>query len=307
LYLIETNEYMEKYNGDPSGIIQVFPKFNLNILCCRLWWMKNWEHRELAYPFWRIYYNRQPGASIIYDDKEICLETDKIYMISPNTRYASRLFNHTIPVNGHVLTGGRLSVITAEEKDLINNNRAVEHLFIHFTLGFPYDNISPGIYSFYIDPFLQSLLDKISENRKKDIQTFDMHTYLILQTLICGILMRIDKHYLEVVAKDKRVNCVINYVEKNINGNLSNEILANKACMAKNSFSFLFKKEFKMPLQQFIRQKRIDKACMMLLHSNLSIDDISDATGFHNRYHFSRIFKEVTSNTPAHYRKEYML
>jgi len=269
--------------------------------------MKNWEHRKLAYPFWRIYYNRQPGASIIHDNKNINLETDKIYLISPNTRYASRLFNHTIPVNGHVLTGGRLSVITPKEKELINNNRAVEHLFIHFTLGFPYDNISPGIYSFHIDSDLQGLLDKIAENRKKDIRTFDMHTYLILQMLICGILMKIDKQHWEVAAKDERVNRVITYIEEHINGDLSNKILSNKACMAKNSFSFLFKMEFKMSLQQFVRQKRINKACMMLLHSKLSIDDISDATGFRNRYHFSRIFKEVTSNTPAHYRKEYLL
>jgi len=298
---------MERYNGDPSGIIQVFPNFNLNILCCRLWWIKNWEHRELAYPFWRIYYNRQPGASIIHDNNIINLEIDKLYLISPNTRYASRLFNHTIPVKGYVLNGGRLSVITPEEKKLIEKNRAIEHLFIHFTLGFPYDNIFPGIYSFRIDPALQSLLDTIFKNRSEDIRTFDMHTYLILQILICEILMKIDKQHWDVAEKDERVNCVINYIEENINGNLSNEFLAGKACMAKNSFAFLFKKEFKMPLQQFVRHKRVDKACMMLLHSKLSIDDISDATGFCNRYHFSRIFKEVTNNTPAHYRKEYLL
>jgi len=73
--------------------------------------------------------------------------------------------------------------------------------------------------------------------------------------------------------------------------------------MATNSFSRLFKEHTGDTLQYFIRKKRVNKACLMLLHSNNSIDEIAEITGFANRYHFTRIFKKIRGYTPAKYRK----
>src|SRR6056297_2520759 len=89
--------------GDPSDEIQYFPQFNLQLLCCRYWWLKNWEFGELSYPYWRIYWNPVPGAVIVYNKKEIRLDEDKIIVIAPNTSYATRLFDHSIPEDGFVL------------------------------------------------------------------------------------------------------------------------------------------------------------------------------------------------------------
>ncbi|MFA6830926.1 MAG: AraC family transcriptional regulator [Bacteroidaceae bacterium] len=295
------------YNGDPSEIVQSFPKLRLQLLCCRLWWLKNWEHRELSYPYWRIYYNRQAGASIIYNQQKIDLNPDTIYLIAPNTRYTSRLYNHCIPENGHVVTGGRIAVITSEEQKLIEEQLAIEHLFIHFTIGFPYDTIAPMIYSFAINEHFQDLLDILSTYFREDKSDIDIHVYLTLHTLISEMLLKIDKHHWEQITSDTRVSKVINHIEQNIADNLSNKKMAELACMATNSFSFLFKKEVHMSLQYFVKKKRINTSCLLLLHSDLSIDEIAERIGFSNRYHFSRIFHEITGNTPAQYRKEYVL
>ena len=56
--------------GDPSDVLQLFPKFNLQLLCCRNWWLKRWEFRELSYPYWRIYHNSSVGAVITYENQE---------------------------------------------------------------------------------------------------------------------------------------------------------------------------------------------------------------------------------------------
>ncbi|MFC2090659.1 hypothetical protein ACFLT1_07745 [Bacteroidota bacterium] len=64
--------------GDPSNILQLFPQFNLQLLCCRYWWLKNWEFDELSHPYWRIYWNPEPGATIIYENNEIRLDADKL-------------------------------------------------------------------------------------------------------------------------------------------------------------------------------------------------------------------------------------
>lgn len=295
------------YNGDPSEIVQSFPKLRLQLLCCRLWWLKNWEHKELSYPYWRIYYNRQSGGSIIYNQEKISLEPNTIYLIAPNTRYASQLYDHHIPEDGHKINGGRIAIITPEEQKLIEEQRAIEHLFIHFTIGFPYDTIAPMIYSFPVNEHFKNLLDTISIYFKKDKNEIDIHIYLTLHTLISEMLLKIDKHHWEQITSDTRVSKVINHIEQNIVDDLSNKKMAELACMATNSFSFLFKKEVHMSLQYFVKKKRINASCLLLLHSDLSIDEIAERTGFSNRYHFSRIFHEITSNTPAQYRKEYVL
>ena len=295
------------YSGDPSEIVQSFPKFNLELLCCRLWWLKNWEHKELSYPFWRIYYNRQEGASIISNGSIIDLKPNRIYLITPNTSYASKLFDHNIPRFGHKVSGGRIAIIRPEERKLISTHQAIEHLFIHFTIGFPYDTIAPKIYSFEINKHFEDMLGKIYIDCHEDRRNIDIHMYLILQTLISEMLLKIDTHHWEQITKDDRISRVINYIEQNITGDLSNKKLADVACMARNSFSFLFKKEANISVQQFIKRKRINTACMMLLHSELSIDEIAEATGFSNRYHFTRVFKDITKTSPGHYRKEYIL
>jgi len=295
------------YNGDPSEIVQSFPKLRLQLLCCRLWWLKNWEHKELSYPYWRIYYNKQAGASIIYNQQKIDLNPNTIYLIAPNTRYESQLFNHNIPENGHIVNGGRIAIISEAEQKLIEKKRAIEHLFIHFTIGFPYDTIAPMIYSFPVDEHFKNLLDTISTYFKKDKNEIDIHIYLTLHTLISEMLLKINQHHWEQITNDLRVTKIINYIEQNIADDLSNKKMAELACMATNSFSFLFKKEVKMSLQSFVKEKRIKASCLLLLHSDLSIDEIAERTGFSNRYHFSRIFHEITKNTPAKYRKEYIL
>jgi len=295
------------YNGDPSEIVQSFPKLSLQLLCCRLWWLRNWEHRELSYPYWRIYYNRQPGASIIHEGQTIALNPDTIYLISPNTRYASQLYHHDIPKDGHLINGGRIAIITPEEQRLIREQRAIEHLFIHFTIGFPYDTIAPMIYSFPINDHFQKQLDNISSYFREDKNEIDIHIYLTLHTLISEMLLKIDPHHWEQITSDIRVSKVIKHIEQHITDDLSNKRMAELACMATNSFSFLFKKEVHMSLQYFVKKKRINTSCLLLLHSDLSIDEIAERTGFSNRYHFSRVFHEVTNNTPAQYRKEYVL
>ncbi len=42
----------------------------------------------------------------------------------------------------------------------------------------------------------------------------------------------------------------------------------------------------------------------MLSHSEISIKDVAEATGFCDRYHFSRVFKQLRGVGPAEYRQQ---
>jgi AraC-like DNA-binding protein len=296
---------MEKYyTGDPSEIIQSFPKFNLQMHCCRYWWMKNWEHKGLSFPYWRIYNNVQAGAFMEYKKQTYEMQPGTLYLIAPNTNYSSRLHNNPIPDERHLLTGGRISEITKKEHNKLIKEGAIDHLFIHFTLGYPYDRVSPGIYTFHKDRHLEKKIKRLRDYLTVHVAKFNLAIFLTIESLICELLSNLSEEVWQYPVRDVRIAKVISHIENNIHKDISNESLAGIANMATNAFSRLFKEHTGDTLQFFIKKKRIHSACMLLLHSDLNIDEIAEQTGFANRYHFTRIFSQITGNAPAKYKKE---
>ena len=99
------------FTGDPSTTVQYFPRVSIKIHCCRYWWLKNWEYSTLSFPFWRIYHNTGVGGVIEYRGTTYRMETNKVYLIAPNTDYSSRIEGNSIPRRGNCLCGGNLGAL----------------------------------------------------------------------------------------------------------------------------------------------------------------------------------------------------
>ncbi|MFW5644540.1 MAG: helix-turn-helix domain-containing protein [Bacteroidota bacterium] len=291
--------------GDPSDVLQHFPQFNLQLLCCRYWWLKKWEFSELSYPYWRIYWNALPGASIYHNKQETKLDEKKIVMIAPNTSYSTRILDHPIPDFGFSLEGGRIASVK-DEKNRIENN-AIPHLFIHFNIGIPYDNFQPQVIELEISNHWFEKLTIIIRSLITDHRKFDFFTALNIRSLILDLLSTIPEKEWELISKNERILKVLSYIETHLNEDLSNGCLAEKANFATNAFNRLFRLEVGVSPQKFVKKKRIDKACTLLDHSQNSIEQVAEKTGFSDRYHFSKIFKQVTGVSPAKYRKEFSI
>jgi AraC-like DNA-binding protein len=74
--------------------------------------------------------------------------------------------------------------------------------------------------------------------------------------------------------------------------------------MSLNSFLILFQQETGLPPQAWFRRKRLEQACKRLHFSEVSIEEIAEASGFCDRYHFSRAFKNAYAIGPAEYRQQ---
>lgn len=74
--------------------------------------------------------------------------------------------------------------------------------------------------------------------------------------------------------------------------------------MNSNYFSKLFKSKIGMSPADYLHSLRNERALQLLIHTDMSIAEISEAVGFSDPFYFSRWFKKINHCSPASYRKE---
>ena len=71
----------------------------------------------------------------------------------------------------------------------------------------------------------------------------------------------------------------------------------------KDYFNRLIKKKTGMTYSEYLQNIRLKKAKTMLLETNLSVSEIAEQVGYHNKGYFYKIFTEKFGMTPAKYRE----
>jgi AraC-like DNA-binding protein len=292
--------------GDPSSRIQEFQEVLPRLLCCRYWWMAEWKSQQMSFPYWRLYWNRSGRAWVVYN-KTIYLEADKIVMIPPNTPFASDIDqSEASPDRPYSLRGGRVENIAMEEEMMAEG--CVLHMFIHFTLGYPFDAISPDIFVFDISPKQRELVSSITRQLMSGQVKFEQTGSLELYSLLFSLLHLLPSTVWKNKNLDGRVLHGIRYMEQNIRETeISNGLLAELGGMSVNAYARLFKEQTGVSPRKYLSRMRVDKACNMLHHSELSIEQIASACGFSDRYYFTRVFSKTMLSSPGAYRKNSVL
>lgn len=136
-----------------------------------------------------------------------------------------------------------------------------------------------------------------------------------LKQELCKIINYIS-HSKTIVAPDIKTavsnDTTDNFVQKirsYINSNLalpelSRNSIAEYMHMNPDYLSYLFHAKFGQTLSSYIAATRINKAKELLLHTDLSLNEISERTGFSSTSYFHKQFKKVTGMTPQQYRSQ---
>ena len=286
-------------SGDPSRNKQSFTDVKLNILCCRFWKLDLWDCYDMSFPFWRIYWNKNTGGLLKKSQIVYNMEPDTIYIIPPFTSYSTKYVKNHFYKKGINVSGRSMKEHDDEE---LTSKSSLLHLFIHFNLGVPFDNVLPDVFKIKINPNLLEKLNYLT-NRLKIENTLFYATYTLkLQSIINDILSNIGPELFEILNLDFRILNVIRHLENNIEKYPTNLELANIANMATNSFSRLFTKEMNITLHNYVMKRKIAQSCDLFSYSNKSVEEVSSYIGFSDRHHFSRVFKSVTGTTPAVYK-----
>lgn len=100
-----------------------------------------------------------------------------------------------------------------------------------------------------------------------------------------------------------QIRKVCDYIRQHAGeGNLSLSEIAGEVGYTEYYLTKKFYRETGSRLSDYIKKEKIDLACVWLVATDRSIEEISDVLGFGNRGYFSRVFKEITGTTPKEYR-----
>jgi len=184
----------------------------------------------------------------------------------------------------------------------------VLHLFIHFTLGYPYDTISPDIFVFDMKAGQKLLIKSITEQLIAGRVKFNQTGSLELYSLLFSVLHLLPSNIWKNKKLDSRVINGIRHMEQNIRETeISNNTLSSLGGMSVNAYARLFKDQTGFSPRKYLSRMRVEKACNLLHHSDLSIDQIAASCGFSDRYYFTRVFTQTMKTSPGSYRKNSVL
>jgi AraC family transcriptional regulator len=99
-----------------------------------------------------------------------------------------------------------------------------------------------------------------------------------------------------------RLRRVTEYIQQNLDKNLTLAELAAVVCMSRCHFARLFKCSTGVPPHRFVIRQRIARARGVLTTPELSIAQISRMVGFRTPSHFITVFRRVLGITPGTYR-----
>ena len=95
---------------------------------------------------------------------------------------------------------------------------------------------------------------------------------------------------------------VLDYIEDNVAQSYSPEELSKIAALSPFYFQRLFTRLVKRPVNEYVKMRRLARACETLDDKGRRILDIALEYGFHSHEHFTKTFKSAFGITPEEYR-----
>lgn len=163
---------------------------------------------------------------------------------------------------------------------------------------------STGNFKEISDRLPQELVPELEQHyeKLKDYSNNQMKSALnIASTLITIILQeQMIKAKIEHLAET-----ATNYIASNLSDDLSVKLLCKNLYVSKNLLYKTFEKNFGCTVNEYITQKRIEKAAELLQYGNLPTKKIAEQTGFSDYPYFCKVFKKKMGFTPLEFRKRF--
>lgn len=200
------------------------------------------------------------------------------------------------------LEKGSFAVINCLDEHIYYPNCEWEFEFLHFdgcrAKEF-YDHICSLCGQFVFDKnekLSQKFTAALSFCREKNVAN---------EAAISKCISDILYHFLLDAQKNRphRFDEVCEYIDRNIQADLSAGSIADHFGFSRSYFSTVFRKSTGTTVSEFLMSCRLNKAKKLMAHSSLSVAIISELVGFKDTTTFIRAFKRKEGMTPLKYKR----
>jgi AraC family transcriptional regulator len=152
--------------------------------------------------------------------------------------------------------------------------------------------------------FQRGAITQLSERLVKEFYGLDTAAHLIIEGLTLEIIAETARHSAQNV--DSSIPYWLRQAKDLIHASFSENLtlrqIASEVGVHPIHLASMFRQKFHCTVGDYIRQLRIEYACIELSKGETSLAIIALEAGFANQGHFSSTFKRLTGYTPAAYR-----
>jgi AraC family transcriptional regulator len=142
------------------------------------------------------------------------------------------------------------------------------------------------------------------------------HSYtdaLISELMVNAICIRLARHYTESKLSPPpqcgglplaRLKKVLEFIDANLDKNISLSALAQAANMNLSYFATLFRKSMRVSPHQYVLNRRVEWAKRLLRDSKRSVLEVSLEVGFDHPNNFARVFRRMAGISPSEFRRD---
>lgn len=221
--------------------------------------------------------------------------------------------NHNCYELVYYLRGGGMTVIGDKKYAYSDNSFALikpfcPHDEYHSSetevifIGFSYDDtaikLRSGLYSFLDREPVLSLLNEIL----REAGAQKPHFRLMLESKINELAVRLSRKDGEGSKRRRDLLYIINYIEENSGQKINFRELAGLCGYSCDHFRRIFRKETGFSPQEYLINRRFEKALEMMKNPGVSVTETAYASGFSSGEQFSAMFKKRFGQPPKKYR-----
>lgn len=264
---------------------------------------QSWNYDNVVSPYWRLYLITAGQARIFHHNQTFELKPGHMYLIPAFSfsRYTcdskmEQFYIHFVEEVG--------------EGESIYNNAGFEYEVkandIDIRLFERLLNINPGRHLDKEDPkdYENHQTLKRFENYNNQLPP---NIYIETNAIISLLLSRfVNINFSKPIGQNDnpaKLNEALSFIHKNLSKPITVKLLADKCYMNADYFSRLFYERMKVRPLQYIQDRRIERAKLLLSSTGHSIKQISHLIGFENPTYFTRLFRKATNHSPVAFRK----
>lgn len=232
---------------------------------------------------------------IVWDKNHRQVQYHRLYLLtSGNARI--HLYDKTVElIPGKVYFIPAFSVMQSEIEG------EMDKYYIHFQVDSPifdFYRYMSDKYSVDADAITEELFKIIVENYLKNTQEAYLKVQGAMDLLLASFFSDVKQERQDI----RKFAPVLSYIDAHYKENIRLDELSALMNISTMYFSNYFKQVFNVSPKQYVLNKRLSEAQLLLLESDMSVKEVAYAVGFENESYFSELFSKKVGISALRFR-----